>query len=248
MLEALLAAVALTALPCEVPQGAEFSDAQSQTYCQLARSKVAPEPLDRAALSRILVRPEFAHVEDDPYEGLLKWLENALRSLFDSLNVKAGRSFSELTRVAVLFAAAVVASLALASFVLRWRWKKRGPVSKSEPSSNALALESPQAHLDRARTLLSHSPREALREGLLSLLSSLEAARLARPERVKTNRELADEMTARGASEALARRARELFSTYDGHWYSLTAVSSSTVESFLGAVESLQSSIREASA
>ena len=40
---------------------------------------------------------------------------------------------------------------------------------------------------------------EAIREGLLSLLSTLERRRFARPDRVKTNRELADELAALAA-------------------------------------------------
>ena len=129
-----------------------------------------------------------------------------MRAWFDSFFESRGaESYSVIARFVVLFGAALAAGWA----ALRLLSGKRRASSKTvgatrEPA--ALALEDPAAHLRRARAQLALDPRKAIREGLLSLLSVLERRRLARPDRVKTNRELARELPAHGAPAELTTR------------------------------------------
>jgi hypothetical protein len=102
-----------------------------------------------------------------------------------------------------------------------------------------LKLDVPSAHLERARAALAGDPRRAIREGLLALLSHLERERLARPDRVKTNRELAQELPARGASPALAETVARLLAWYDAAFYSLEPVAPDAARRFVDEVAGL---------
>jgi hypothetical protein len=87
--------------------------------------------------------------------------------------------------------------------------------------------------------MLGSAPREAIREALLCLLSSLERQRFARPDRVKTNRELAEELAGRGAPPALVSAVTSLFTWFDRAFYSLEAVPADEARRFLDDVRGL---------
>ena len=91
-------------------------------------------------------------------------------------------------------------------------------------------------------------PREAIREGLLALLSSLEAKRLARPDRVKTNRELVGELPGRGASAQLTGEVERLVRWYDRAFYSLEPVPPEDAARFVDEVERLHQGLAGAAA
>ncbi len=166
-----------------------------------------------------------------------------LRDWFFGLLETSGVSrFSAVTRVAVLvlgLAAAIAAALRLANALSGRRSRRaRGPLgSTPEP----LKLDDPREHLARAGRL--SDPRERLREALLALLSTLERARLARPDRVKTNRELAAELPTRGAPPELTRQVGGLLDRYDREFYSLRPVPSEEAERFLGEVSTIHAQL-----
>ena len=101
-------------------------------------------------------------------------------------------------------------------------------------------LQAPEAHLARARAALDTDAREALREALLALLSALERRRLSRPDRVRTNRELARELPARGAPPAVAAEVARLVEWYDARFYSLAPVAAAEARRFVEAVAALE--------
>jgi hypothetical protein len=202
---------------------------------------------DPALLKEILSRPEFAQArlrEGDLLERLLQrvkvWLEELLQT-------QQAQSFAVGTRTAVLaLAFAVVLFVALR--LRRWR---RGPAQQGGSAgiaAAALKLDSPGEHLSRARASLAERPREAIREGLLALLSSLEGRRLARPDRVKTNRELVAELPGRGASAQLTREVERLVRWYDRAFYSLAPVAAEDAARFVEEVERLHQGLAGATA
>jgi hypothetical protein len=121
----------------------------------------------------------------------------------------------------------------------RRRRRPAAEASRRPGQAGELVLDAPAVHLERARAAVASAPREALREGLLALLSSLEVRRLARPDRVKTNRELVDELPARGAPAALTAAVAQLVAAYDVGFYSLAPVSEQEARRFLAGVEPL---------
>jgi hypothetical protein len=107
-------------------------------------------------------------------------------------------------------------------------------------------LDSPPEHLARARAALTTAPREAIRQGLFALLSSLEDARLARPDRVRTNRELVRELPSRGADATLVAKIDPLMRWYDGAFYSLDEVPKDGAVRFVDDVEKLSLELKGA--
>lgn len=190
-----------------------------------AAEEVAPvrADADRGHLRAILDRPEFEHARQrrrDPFEAIREWFRQMLDRLFGS---SEAQSFAGGTRLLVL-GVAIALLLALTIRVIRSR-RGHDRRSPSIPdSSRPLALSDPQTHLDRARTALPHLPREAIREALLALLSTLERRRWARPDRVKTNRELSAELPTRGAPEEASSEVRRLTEWYDRTFYSLADI------------------------
>jgi hypothetical protein len=203
-----------------------------------AREEQALPGSNRERLRDILSRPEFAQArqrQGDLAQRLMRLVREWLEEL---LQTRGAQSFATGTRTAVL-----ALSVALVLFVvLRLRSWRRGPVrggSKAAPSAAALALDSPGEHLGRARAALSSQPREAIREGLLALLSALEARKLARPDRVKTNRELVAELPGRGAPPQITQEVERLVRWYDRTFYSLTPVPAEDAARFVEEVERL---------
>ncbi|HEX8433473.1 DUF4129 domain-containing protein [Archangium sp.] len=231
---------------------AETATRRLQAACarpEASPSTASPPPrTDPARLQEILSRPEFAQArqrQGDLMQRLIRTLKDWLEEL---LQTREAQSFATSTRTAVLVLGFAVVLFA----VLRLRHWRSGPARRGEQSGTgataALVLDSPGEHLSRARAALSGQPREAIREGLLALLSSLETKRLARPDRVKTNRELVGELPGRGASTQLTREVERLVHWYDRAFYSLEPVPSEDAARFVDEVERLHQGLAGASA
>jgi hypothetical protein len=209
-----------------------FQEASAQSQEPLPESE--PE-----RLRSILDRPEFSQARKrntDLLQRLLRQADAWLGGLFQS---KGAQSFATATR-------AIILGLGLAVVlwgVLRFRRWRRAPVAQAPADAGAaspLELDSPSEHLQRAREALAATPREAIRQGLLALLSTLEERQLARPDRVKTNRELAAELPSRGAPPPLVQEVERLVRWYDRTFYSLSPVPPEEAASFVADVERLQ--------
>ncbi|QDE68357.1 DUF4129 domain-containing protein [Myxococcus xanthus] len=204
---------------------------------------VSPPPTEPERLEAILDRPEFARARQrhgDALKRIMREVTAWLEGLFES---REAQGFAVATR-------AVMLGLALALIlwgVLRLRARRGRRAARvsasSATSAEPLVLDSPAEHLRRARAALSTDAREAIREGLLSLLSSLEEQRLARPDRVRTNRELAAELPGRGAPAALVREVERLMGWYDRTFYSLAPVAPEDAARFVTEVESLNGTL-----
>ena len=197
-----------------------------------------PRTTDPALLQEILSRPEFAQARERQGDVLQRLMRELTALLEKLLQTREAQSFATGTRTLVLALGFAVVLFA----VLRLRHWRRGPVRRggdAETGPAALELDSPGEHLARARAALGARPREAIREGLLALLSSLEAKRLARPDRVKTNRELVGELPGRGASAQLTGEVERLVRWYDRAFYSLEPVPPEDAARFVDEVERL---------
>lgn len=230
-----LAALVLAA-PCEHPALGTLSPAQQDAACRLLEQP-AGAAADRAALEVVYQRAGFEHARQRNGGALQAYLAQ-LRAWLERLFETSGaETYSNVTRVVVLFLAALVGLFAVARFAARRR--RRAAVAVANAGPAPLVLDSPAAHLERARAAVAGDPRLAIREGLLALLSHLERERLARPDRVKTNHELAQELPARGASPALSASVARLLEWYDGAFYSLEPVAPDAARRFVDEVAGL---------
>lgn len=223
--------------PCEHPALAMLPEPRQEAACELLSQPPAGQ-LDPAALGPIYERPGFERARQRNTGALqaiwaqvLSWFSR----LFESSSAEA---YSNLTRIVVLALALAVAGGVALRF---WgRQKKRlVAATMAPPVSATLQLDDPATHWARAETLLSAAPREAIREALFSLLSSLERRRYARPNRVKTNRELSDELPSRGAPPEVVERVTSLLTWFDRAFYSLDAVPPADARRFLDEVKQL---------
>jgi hypothetical protein len=233
-------------LPGDMPPGerAHTVAVRLREACALQDAAALLEPLapgSRDRLQALLDRPEFAQARrrnTDLVQRLLRELEAWMDGFFQS---RGAQSFAVATR-------AVMLGLALA--VILWgllrlrRWRRTPPPGAGAAARGAapLELDSPREHLQRARAALVPEPREAIRQGLLALLSTLEERRLARPDRVKTNRELAAELPTRGAPAPLVQEVERLTRWYDQTFYSLAPVPAEEAARFVDDVERLHRS------
>lgn len=201
----------------------------------LARPPADAAPVDREALARLYLEPGCERARErggDELSRWLAWLRQKLESLFES---SGAETYSVLTRFLVLTGATLVGVVLLARLLGRRLRRRSG--APAPPATSALELAPPPRHLERARAALAADPRLAIREGLLAILSHLEASRLARPDRVKTNRELLAELRGRGASEAQVAAVEPLLRWYDDTYYSLAPVASPEAARFLEQAE-----------
>lgn len=228
--------VALALSACEHPALGALPEARRDAACELL-SQMPPEGLAVATLPPIYDRPGFERARQRN-SGALQAFMAQLRRWFEKFFESSGaETYSNITRVLVLIVALVIGGGVTLRFLGRRRQRVM-PVALA-PGSTALQLDDPTAHLARAESLLGTAPREAIREGLLSLMSSLERRRFARPDRVKTNQELTAELPARGAPEALVRQVTPLFAWFDRAFYSLEAVPAPEARRFLDDVRKL---------
>lgn len=204
--------------------------------CELL-AQPAPEKIEVASLAPIYERSGFERARQrnsGALQALMAQLKHWFEGLFES---SSAETYSNVTRVAVLVLALVIGGGVTLRFLSRR--KKQELDAARAPAPLALELDDPATHLARAEALLGATPREAIREALLSLLSSLERQRFARPDRVKTNRELGEELPTRGAPAALVGRVTPLFAWFDRAFYSLEAVPAADARRFLDDVRTL---------
>jgi hypothetical protein len=198
--------------------------------CALLEKPADEVSVDRAKLERLLDEPEFSRVRKrnaNVFAVLAEQFFAWLKKLFET---EGAARFAKATPFFVLTAAFAVAGLALLRFVRI----RRGPASAAgAPGAEPLLLRPAPEHLANARRLLASAPREAIREALLALLSSLERRRLARPDRVKTNREVCAELPGRGAEPALVRDVEARVDWYDRIYYSLAPVPADEARAFI---------------
>lgn len=216
--------------------------ARLRTACTLHAS-TPPQTFsgDAAKLKEILDRPEFSRARDRNPQAVYQWLRSAMEWLEELLGQKPAQAFASGVRLLVLLLAIAVAALVTVR-LFRRRWPSKD-TRLNVPAAEPLVLLDPALHVQRARQKAPAEPREALREGLLALLSELERRKLARPDRVKTNRELAKELPARGAEPELSARVTELLKGYDRTWYSLEPVDAETALQFVDRVEALRGAL-----
>jgi hypothetical protein len=192
-------------------------------------------------LRAILDRPEFSQARKrntDLLQRLLRQVDAWLSGFFQS---RGAQSFAVVTR-AIMLGVALAVVLWGALWFRRWRRPAQAPARVSTTGAAPLALDSPREHLQRARDALAADTREAIRQGLLALLSTLEERKLARPDRVKTNRELAAELPGRGAPGPLVQEVERLVRWYDRTFYSLSPVPPEEAARFVADVERLHAS------
>ncbi|MDP2272099.1 MAG: DUF4129 domain-containing protein [Archangium sp.] len=232
----LVVALSLSAT-CEHPALAMLPEDRQEAACELL-AQPAPEKLEHSTLAPIYERPGFERARlrnTGALQALMAQLRNWFESLFESSGAEA---YSNVTRVVVLVLALVIGGGVTLRLLNRRRAKVLAP-ERAGTVAAALVLDDPATHLLRAEALLGSAPREAIREALLSLLSSLERKRFARPDRVKTNRELTEELPTRGAPPELIGRVTPLFAWFDRAFYSLEAVPPADARRFLDDVRAL---------
>jgi len=218
--------------------------AADEAVCRWALEGRPAPAIDHARLGGIYAREGFEEAQSRRAGGL-EHLWERLAGLLESLFGSAGaQGFAEWTRTLVLVAAALFALMLLVR-VGRRLLQRSAIARRPLPGRSSAPFTSPPpgnssgAHLARARQLIRGDAREGIREGLLGLLAALEGAGYSRPERVRTNRELARELPARGAPGALVGEVRALLDWYDRAFYSLARVGEEEAERFLVSVETL---------
>jgi hypothetical protein len=128
----------------------------------------------------------------------------------------------------------VLAALAVILLIVRLAGRRRAVARRAAVADEApLQLDEPGAHLERASALSKEDPRASTRESLLAILAALERQRLARPDRVKTNRELTTELPTRGAPPAMVEAVSGALTWFDRVWYSLEPVEAGTATAFV---------------
>ena len=226
---------------CEPAAVSSLPEPKRDQGCAIAAHQARAAEIDRAALEEIYTRPELARARQRDAVGL-EVLIARLNAWFDRFfGTRGAETYSVVTRWLVMLAGALIALYALVRFLGR---RRRTTAAQSVTAGGgALKLDDPMVHFARARQSLAAAPRDALREALLGLLSSLERARLARPDRVKTNRELVRELPSRGAAPELAKSVGELIDWYDEAFYSLRQVEPADAQGFLERAQTTAGSV-----
>lgn len=192
----------------------------------------APAAVNRARLAAILSRPEYERGSSD--DTLMYQLVTRVAAwLRDLFTANAGLQATAIS-VRTLFLLAVCLLAVL--LALRMARASLGRVRRRSPGSRpeAAALDDPETYRAKAGAALAAGDgREAIRLGLLTLVATLERVHWASPGRAATNRELAEQMAARGGTPELTRRARDLLGAYDRAWYGLSPVSPGEARAFV---------------
>jgi hypothetical protein len=232
-----LALVALVlAAPCEHPSLSALGPERRDAACRLLSQAPAAPPA-RQALEAVYQREGFERARVRDGGALQAYLAQARAWLERLFETSGARTYSKVTRVAVLLVAVLTGVAAVARLAARRRRRARAGAPPDGPAP--LTLSAPGAHLARAQAALASDPRGAIREGLLALLSHLERQRLARPDRVTTNRELARALAARGAPPAMCEAVTRLLGWYDDAFYSLEPVAEGAARGFVDEVSHL---------
>ena len=220
------------ATPCEHPALTPLAEAGREAGCALL-SQPPPASLSLPPLAEVYARPGFERAAQRNSGALQAWLAQArawLARLFESTGAER---YSSATRVLVL-AAAVAAALV---GVLRVRRR----VTRTSLGALEAAPQRPQAPAWReqvalAERLAAERPREAVRLAALALVGWLDEARLIRPGRVQTNREVVGQLTERGASPQVAAKIEALLTRFDRRFYSLAVIDEAEARDFLSAL------------
>ncbi len=234
-----------TSAPERARQVADFLERACALQEEAAKAPPAEVSAGEAErLRAILDRPEFARARQrhgDLVKRLMRELEAWLEGLFES---SEAQGFAVATRALILGLALAVVLWGILRLLNAYQARKAPMRPGGVADAHApLVLDSPGEHLKRARAALGADAREAIREGLLGLLSTLEQRRLARPDRVRTNRELAAELPSRGAPVPVVREVERLMGWYDQAFYSLAPVQADEAASFVDSVERLHGSL-----
>jgi uncharacterized protein DUF4129 len=228
-------------------EAAEALGQRLEAFC--AREKVegraALRAGDRKHLEEIFSRPEFSLARGADVNGLARlaaWLTAWIENLFET---RGAQGFVRWTRVLVLTLAIAVA-LGV-GFRLAGALRRRGARRRLEVAAEGrtVKLDAPSVHLERGGAMVEADPREAIREGLFALLGALERRSLARPDRVRTNREVAEEIAQRGAAPELSEQVRGLLGWYDRTYYSLERPAAPEARRFLDDVGRLAMTLAE---
>ena len=218
-----------------------------QELCRRAVASWSPSPappIDSGRLRAILSRPEF-DVHDEPV-GVLDRIWRWLRKIFLSLLEAPGTAaYAEVGRYVILGLGALGASLVVWRIAVarRSRVPWREPASREEAQGRR-TTEAPDVYLARAQEASrAGKHREAVREQMLAVLSTLERRRLTSPGRTQTNREIAADAEARGASAAVASRLASIADWYDRTWYGLASVTGDDVTAFSVQVRDVRAAI-----
>lgn len=218
--------VVLALVLAACPVGEQLPPDQRDAACAIDERFQTTAGVD--GLAELYDRPEFRNARASQTSDLLKRFQRWLESVFET---SGAETYSNLTRVIVLLLAAFVVIAVSVRFVgRRVRSKSLG---KTQTSSTALELADPSVHLARAKALIGTDARAGAREGLLAMLAALERKRLARPDRVKTNRELTKELPQRGAPPELVEAVSAQLSWFDRAWYSLEPLDATSASAFL---------------
>ncbi len=209
---------------------------EGDAACALAERPAVRAP-DHAALARLLEEPEFSRVRNRNANVIAVLWEQFFAWLKRLFQTDQAATFAKAAPFAVLTVAFAIVLYGLLRFV-RFR-RGAEPVAAATQRAERLELKPAPEHLANARRLAGTDPRGAIREALLALLSSLERKRLARPDRVKTNRELCAELPTRGAEPALVREVTARVEWYDRTFYSLAPVKTEDAQVFIAEIERL---------
>ena len=223
----------ILAANCDSAEVLALPAEQRAAACALQDSAHTTLP-QTVPLDEVLARPEFSashHRTGVTLKVMLSRLQAWVESLFET---SGAATYSNVTRVLVLVLAVLFAGWALVRVRARRRSKRLA--ARSSVGPEALSLQDPRVHLAQANALLDTDAREAIRQGLYALLSTLERRSWARPDRVKTNRELAAELHERGAPAELSATVKRMIEWYDRAFYSKAAVSRSEASQFIDAI------------
>lgn len=232
----LVLALSLTAAPtCDDPRVAGLADHQRATACALLEKPVGARPLNPDALKSIFDREGFEQARQRNSGVLAAFLAQARAWLERLFATSGAETYSNLTRIGVLALALIVGITIVARVIGRRRVVT--PSSEPRKTATSLQLDDPAVHRQRAAALVERDPRSAIREGWLAVLSSLERHRYARPDRVKTNREMVAELPARGAPGDLTTRVNALVTWFDRTFYSLEQVAPEQARQFLSDID-----------
>lgn len=235
MISLALALVLAATPPCDDPRIGALEEHQWAAACELIAKPAPTRQPDLNALKSIFDREGFEQARQRNSGALAAFLAQARAWLERLFATSGAETYSNLTRIGVLVLALIVGITIVARVIGRRR--VLAPRVDEPKAATSLQLEVPAVHRQRAAALIEADPRAAIREGWLAVLSSLEQHRYARPDRVKTNRELVAELPGRGAPSDLVSRVTELVTWFDRTFYSLDEVAAAQARQFLADVD-----------
>lgn len=221
----------LAAAPCAHPGLEALSEDEATAACELLTGPAPRPSLSRDALAAIYAEPGFEGARARRSGVLAALWARALERLGALFESRAAATYSSAARVVVL-GLGLAASIGLLGVSLA---RRRARMARGPRRATARSLPHPgeELDLDEARELLEASPREAMRRGVLALLSWLEDAGLARRDRVRTNREIARDLPRRGAAPELCLALEALLAEFDRRFYALEDIPPEVAGRFL---------------